>query len=115
MASFLPVKERGEVFPRRREENLFGLIGPIPEEVAMVKCGGKRDGGGDETTEGGGEGLKEVDLGIHGQFLFEEIVAEASRISGGVGDIDIEIKKNHFDKGGRMCPILFFYTFCLSS
>ena len=40
----------------------------------MIECGDEEDGDDDGASEGSGKYLKEVDLGIHGQFLLKKLL-----------------------------------------
>jgi len=95
------LEERGDVFSKRREEKFLGCVcvGAVPEKVVVRECGGKGDRDSNGASEGGGEGLEEVDLGVDSGLLFEKGTAEAGGISGGVGAIFGGSKKDHLDKG----------------
>ena len=56
-------------FPKEEGAEVVGGAGTIPEEIAVVEGGGKGCVYGDGATEGGGESLLEVKLGVNRRLL----------------------------------------------
>ena len=61
----------------------------------MEECGGEGGGDGDSASESGGKCLKEVDLGMNGEILLEEVTAEVKWVSGIVGTVYGRCEENH--------------------
>ena len=93
------MEEREEGFSENEGGEVIGGVGVVPEKFSMEECGSEGGGNSDGTTEGGGEDLEEVDLGVDSGTLFKDVTAETGGISGVVGAVFRGSEKDHLDKG----------------